>query len=83
MPLVGSKSLQGYEMQLGCNNLTHFLLVKYLLPILSSTADDAPVDSVRICRAGSVAAETGAPDGVFNFSDINHEKPGSQRIKYS
>jgi NAD(P)-dependent dehydrogenase (short-subunit alcohol dehydrogenase family) len=78
VPPVGSKTLQGCEMQLGCNSLAHFLLGKLILPILSRTAYDAPVDSVRICWA-----ETGAPDGVIDFSDINHEKSGSQRIKYS
>ncbi len=82
VPPVGSKTQQGYEMQLGCNSLAHFLLAKLLLPTLSRTADAAPADSVRICWAGSFAAETGTPDGVINFNDINHEKSGSQRVMY-
>ncbi|KAH8812967.1 short-chain dehydrogenase [Xylogone sp. PMI_703] len=82
VPPKGSKTIQGYEMQLGCNCVAHFLLTKLLYPVLLQTVDLAAPNSVRVCWTGSLTAELHAPKGVINFNDINHEKGGSQNVKY-
>ena len=81
-PPKGSKTVQGYEMQLGCNCLAHFLLTKLLYPVLLQTAATAVPDSVRVCWTGSLVAELSVPKGVIDFDDINLEKSGSQRTRY-
>lgn len=82
VPPEGSKTEQGYEMQLGANSLGHFLLVRLLYPVLDRTAASAAPDSVRICWAASLVAELRTPEGVINFDDINLEKNSNQQIRY-
>lgn len=67
MPPEGSKTAQGYELQLGTNCLGHFLFTKFLTPILAKTAADkeTPHDSVRVVWVSSSAADNFSPkDGV-------------------
>lgn len=82
VPPTGSKTKQGYEMQLGSNSLAHFLLSRLLLPIMKETARSAPKDSVRLCFVGSLVVEFTLPEGVIDFDDINLEKSDSQSLKY-
>lgn len=46
----------------GLSNLT-FLLYQHLAPLLESTAAASPPNTVRVCWAGSLAIDTGAPTG--------------------
>jgi NAD(P)-dependent dehydrogenase (short-subunit alcohol dehydrogenase family) len=48
VPPQGSKTKQGYELQLGTNNVAPFLLTKLLTPVLIKTAKTAPANSVRV-----------------------------------
>ena len=82
VPPQGSKTAQGYEMQLGANCIAHFLFTKLLYPVLVQTATSSPPNSVRVCWTGSLVAELATLKGVINFDDINFEKGGSQRQKY-
>jgi retinol dehydrogenase 12 len=81
-PPQGSKSAQGYELQLATNCLGPFLFTRLLQPVLAQTAAREPPGAVRVLFTGSVVAEINAPKGGINFEDINHEKGGSAQVKY-
>ncbi|KAH6988318.1 hypothetical protein BKA56DRAFT_516021 [Ilyonectria sp. MPI-CAGE-AT-0026] len=82
-PPAGSKTVQGYELQMGTNCLGPFLFTKYLLPILRKTASSSPPGLVRVTWAGSLTAEMSSPpDGVAIGQDgapVVHE---SQDLNY-
>ncbi|KAI0881984.1 short-chain dehydrogenase [Annulohypoxylon maeteangense] len=63
MPPQGSKTAQGYELQLGTNCLGHFLFTKLLTPTLVATAKASPKGSVRVIWVSSSAAELLCPVG--------------------
>jgi retinol dehydrogenase-12 len=48
IPPQGSKTKQGYELQLGTNCIAPFLFTKLLTPLLISTAKSSPRGSVRV-----------------------------------
>ncbi|EGY16108.1 retinol dehydrogenase [Verticillium dahliae VdLs.17] len=48
LPAEGSKTAQGFELQLGVNSLAHFLFIKFLTPLLQETAKTAPPRSPAI-----------------------------------
>lgn len=73
VPPQGSKTAQGYELQLGTNNLAHFLFTLLLQPILKETASSAPKNSVRVVWVSSSAAEI-APNPAIVFENINYDK---------
>jgi len=81
-PPQGSKSAQGYELQLATNCLGPFLFTRLLQPVLVKTAALSPPGAVRVLFTGSVVAEINAPKGGINFEDINHENGGSAQLKY-
>lgn len=62
-PPAGSRSVQGYELQLGVNNVGTYLFTKLLTPVLATTARSASVaaGSVRVVWVSSSAAEGLAP----------------------
>ncbi|OAX85236.1 hypothetical protein ACJ72_00396 [Emergomyces africanus] len=77
-PPNGSKTAQGYELQLGVNNIGPFLFTKLLTPTLISTAKGEPPNTVRVIWVSSIALEMGAPksvgvpvDKLDNFIDNN------------
>lgn len=73
-PEAGSKTKQGYELQLGVNCIGCFALTKQLTPTLVSTAKTAPRDSVRVVWASSTAAEaTKASDFQSNVESIDQQ----------
>ncbi|ANB13324.1 Env9p [Sugiyamaella lignohabitans] len=77
-PPAGSLSKQGYEQQLGVNNIGPFLLQKFLDDKLIATAKTAPANSVRILWVSSSAAGGMAPkNGGINWKDINFKKGGA------
>ncbi|UKZ69125.1 uncharacterized protein TrAtP1_010136 [Trichoderma atroviride] len=56
-PEKGSKSRQGFELQLGVNCLGTFTFTKTLTPALISAAKTAPANSIRVIWVSSSAAE--------------------------
>lgn len=81
VPPQGSKTAQGYELQLGTNNLGHFLLVQHLRPILVATARQAQKDSVRVIWVSSAAVGL-APTPPIDFSNMDYRKDESSWTKY-
>ncbi|KAF5648559.1 general amidase [Fusarium sp. NRRL 52700] len=55
-PEYGSKTKQGYELQLGTNCLGSFALTQRLTPVLVDTAKISPPGTVRVVWASSTAA---------------------------
>lgn len=78
----GSKTAQGYEVQLGTNVVAPFLLTHYLRPLLASTARSAPKNSVRVVWLASSAAET-APKPPIDFSNMNYQRDEGPWTKYA
>ncbi|OTA88095.1 hypothetical protein M434DRAFT_15149 [Hypoxylon sp. CO27-5] len=75
-PEKGSKTKQGYELQLGVNCIGSFALTKLLTPILVSTAKTAQSNSVRVVWVSSSAAE-GVNPKVFMDNVHKIEEKGS------
>lgn len=73
IPPKGSKTKQGYELQLGINNLGHFLFTQFLTPILEKTAKTSPQNSVRVIWVSSSAAD-GTPRPAIDFSNMDYAK---------
>lgn len=82
VPPQGSKSKQGYELQLGTNNLAPFLFTKLLTPILTETAKVEPIGSVRVVWVASSAARNFAPRGGVVMSNLDYNKDQSAWHKY-
>ncbi|KAK2867789.1 hypothetical protein FQN49_003470 [Arthroderma sp. PD_2] len=74
-PEPGSKTKQGYELQLGVNCIGPFALTKLLTPILVSTAKVSPPNTIRIVWVSSSAAEAVKPK-VFMQDLPEVEKKG-------
>lgn len=81
-PPQGSKTKQGYELQLGTNNVAPFLFTKLLTPILIRTAQTAPPGSVRVVWVSSSAAELLSPKGGVDMDNLDYKKDQPPRTKY-
>jgi NAD(P)-dependent dehydrogenase (short-subunit alcohol dehydrogenase family) len=81
VPPQGSKTVQGYELQLGVNNLAHFLFVHFLRPALAATARIAPKNSVRVIWVSSSAAD-GAPQPAIDFTNMDYHREEGIWSKY-
>lgn len=74
VPPQGSKTVQGWEQQLGINNLGHFLLTDLLRPALEAAAKvAADKSSVRVVWVSSSAADA-APTPAIDFDNVNYDK---------
>ncbi|KAF5681842.1 hypothetical protein FDENT_7909 [Fusarium denticulatum] len=73
VPPQGSKTVQGYELQVDVNNLVPFLFTHFLHPILAATAQVAPKNSVRVIWVSSSAAD-GAPTPAIDFMNMDYHK---------
>ncbi|MCJ1471404.1 hypothetical protein MMC13_000043 [Lambiella insularis] len=82
IPPQGSKTAQGWELQLGTNVIAHFLFVDMLHQILAKTAYTSAPNSVRVIWVSSIASILG-PKPAVNFSNINYEKPESSFNAYA
>ncbi|KAJ8121527.1 hypothetical protein ONZ43_g2043 [Nemania bipapillata] len=60
-PQSGSKTKQGYVLEIGVNCLGTFALTKLLTPTLISTVQTSPANSVRVLWVSSNAAEAYSP----------------------
>lgn len=81
-PPQGSKTKQGYDLQLGVNNVAPFLFTKLLYPILAKTAKTAPPDSVRVVWVSSDGAEYFSPKGGVNLDNMDLKVDKSAGFKY-
>ncbi|KAL7948111.1 NAD(P)-binding protein [Trichoderma barbatum] len=86
-PPQGSKTKQGYELQLGVNNLGHLLFTELLTPLLAQTAASYPAslpNSVRVVWVSSLYSEMGSPKGGFDPENMGYtKKEQSTYYKYS
>ncbi|RDL33756.1 Uncharacterized protein BP5553_08124 [Venustampulla echinocandica] len=57
LPPLGSKSKQGYELQMGINCLGAFLFTELLLPPLKAAAQNSPPGTVRVIWTSSQAID--------------------------
>ncbi|KAM0811308.1 hypothetical protein AB5N19_11664 [Seiridium cardinale] len=73
-PPAGSKTAQGYELQLGTNCVGPFLFTKLLTPLLVETAKTAPKDSVRVVWVSSSAAELLSPKNGLDVENLDYSK---------
>ncbi|KAL4912680.1 hypothetical protein BDW62DRAFT_206258 [Aspergillus aurantiobrunneus] len=80
-PPEGSQTTQGYELQLGTNNVGHHLFTKLLYPTLAQTAKESPSNSVRVVWVASDAASW-APRPALDCSNLDYHKNESARNKY-
>ncbi|KAL9090914.1 MAG: hypothetical protein Q9165_005122 [Trypethelium subeluteriae] len=78
----GSKTIQGYELQMGTNCLGPYLFTKLLLPVLGRTAATSPPGSVRVTWAGSLATEVMAPEGGIEFDAQGAPKVLGKSVDY-
>lgn len=78
MPPKGSKTVQGYELQLGTNVIGPYLLQKLLDPLFLK-------DNTSFKRIVWVSSfgHNFAPEGGINWEDINFEKGGSSFKAYA
>ncbi|KAG5421509.1 hypothetical protein I9W82_000600 [Candida metapsilosis] len=73
MPPRGSKTKQGYELQIGTNALGHHLLQRLLDPIFIKTSKTNPPGLSRIVWVSSTG-HISAPRGGIFWDDIGFEK---------
>ena len=81
-PPKGTKTKQGYELQLGTNNVGHYLFTKLLTPILHETAKTATPGSVRVVWVASSAAEKFSPKGGVDMNNLDYKTDKSSWHKY-
>ena len=82
VPPQGSTTAQGWELQLGTNNIGHFLFYRYLESALRNTAREAVADSVRVVWVSSGAAFM-TPTPPINFDNFDYKKDESAGVKYA
>lgn len=82
VPPQGSVTKQGFELQLGVNNIAHQLLTHLLTPVMVTTASIAPRDSVRVIWVSSSAADA-APKPAVDFSNMDYHNEEGIWSKYS
>lgn len=70
IPPKGTVTAQGYEAQLGVNNLGPFLFTKLLTPLIIKTAQESPANSVRVVWVSSSAAEHFSPPGGVEMDKL-------------
>lgn len=81
-PPQGSKTKQGYEMQLGTNSLGPFLFTKLLTPTLKNSAKVNPPGTTRVVWVSSSAAEGFSPKGGIDLTNLDYKKDQSPWHKY-
>lgn len=79
---AGSKTAQGYEVELGTNCIGPFLFTKILRPILPQTAKTAPADSVRIVWVSSNSTENNSPKNGIDMSNLDYHIDKSGPMKF-
>ena len=69
------KTKDGFEMQIGCNHLGHFLLMRLLTPLLVKTAEKTGKPSRFVALSSVAASESTMGNGVpeIDFDDLMWE----------
>lgn len=70
LPAAGSKSKQGYELQLATNCMGPMLFTQLLLPYLEATATKSASGEVRIVWTSSQVVDLIAPKGGIQMHDL-------------
>ena len=70
LPAPGSKTKQGWDLQLGVNCLAPFLFTKLLTPALRATAAASPTGSARVVFVASSATYLFSPSGGVELAKI-------------
>ncbi|KAJ4360754.1 short-chain alcohol dehydrogenase [Didymosphaeria variabile] len=86
VPSVPDRTPQGYEMNLGVNNVGTFLLTKLLTPILVSTAQTESPGVVRVVWVSSTIDLAAAKNVGVPLDDLEYRKkevPGMNRYGLS
>jgi NAD(P)-dependent dehydrogenase (short-subunit alcohol dehydrogenase family) len=82
-PPAGSKTAQGYELQLGVNCIGTYMFTKLVTPALVETTKTEPVGSVRVVWVASSAAEMPVvPTGGIDMSNLNYRHDKFWLTKY-
>jgi retinol dehydrogenase-12 len=80
----GSKTAQGYELQLGTNNIGTFMFTKLLTPILVATAKTETPSTVRVVWVSSSGADLASPrPGGVPMDNLDYHKDAPAIIKYA
>ena len=82
-PPQGSKTEQGYELQLGTNCVAPFLFTKILTPLLIDTAKTEPRGSVRVVWTSSSAAHLASPEGGVDMLNLDYKTDKGAMAKYA
>ncbi|EKD19690.1 uncharacterized protein L3040_001963 [Drepanopeziza brunnea f. sp. 'multigermtubi'] len=82
VPPQGSKTVQGYEKQLGTNCVGPFLFTKLLLPLLKASARLNPPETTRVVWVSSSAAEI-SPKGGVDMGNLDYKVDKGAWHKYS
>jgi retinol dehydrogenase-12 len=83
-PPKGSKTIQGFELQLGTNVLGHHLLVVLLTPLILETAKTSPPESVRVIWTSSIGSQSNSPkNGGIQWDDINFKHTSSDNYNFT
>ncbi|KAK6462544.1 short-chain alcohol dehydrogenase [Scheffersomyces coipomensis] len=72
-PPLGSETKQGYELQLGTNNIAPHLLQRFLDPLLIETSKTNKPGESRIVWVASTASFH-APEGGIHYADYNFKE---------
>ncbi|RFU24942.1 hypothetical protein B7463_g11391, partial [Scytalidium lignicola] len=81
-PPEGSKTKQGYELQIGTNCVAPHLFTKVLLPLMIETAKTSPAGSVRIVDVASSAVDM-SPQGGVNMNNLDYKVNQGPWHKYA
>lgn len=81
LPVAGSKSKQGYELQLATNCIGPMLFTQLLLPYLEVTAAKSALGEVRVVWTSSQIVELNAPKGGIRLGDLTNP-PSDQQQNY-
>lgn len=81
-PPQGSKTKQGYELQIGTNNLAPYLFLQFLTPLLLKTVKTTSPSTVRIVWVSSSAVEMMSPPGGVNMQNLDYKVDQSVWHKY-
>lgn len=82
LPPQGTKTKQGYEGQIGVNNLGPHLFTKFLTPVLIKTAKVSKPGDVRVVWTSSSAAEMASPKGGVEMDNLDYKVDKSPLFKY-
>ncbi|CZR70181.1 related to dehydrogenases with different specificities (related to short-chain alcohol dehydrogenases) [Phialocephala subalpina] len=79
VPPQGSNTVQGYELQVGTNNIAPFLFTELLQPVLLATAR---MGEARVVWTSSSAGYLGLPNPIIDFNNMDYKREEGIWTKY-